>query len=247
MRGNLLLLPAAVLLVQCGGAKKDPSVVDHSHGTVEVEPISWTGYYSGTLPCASCPGIETSLWVRDDSTYVFHQKNLDRDSIPRGIVGHWSVTGEDLILGGQRPEAPMRWKKGQHGLDQLALDGSATAGAPQTLQKLADAIGDAIPRMRVTGTFTYVADAQSFRPCGATYNWPCVGGMDMGEEEGEPLITFTNLDLQKVYLKGVKQAGDPWLVEVVCTMGMGPAMEGDGADEYIFIEQVIGNAGERCP
>jgi len=39
MRGNLLLLPAAVLLVQCGGAEKDPPVVDHSHGTVEVEPM----------------------------------------------------------------------------------------------------------------------------------------------------------------------------------------------------------------
>ncbi|HRF81524.1 MAG TPA: hypothetical protein PL070_15715, partial [Flavobacteriales bacterium] len=62
-----------------------------------------------------------------------------------------------------------------------------------------------------------------------------------------PLITFTNVDLQKAYMKGVKQAGDPWLIEVVCTMGMGPAMEGDGADEYIFIEQVIGNAGERSP
>jgi len=114
-----------------------------------------------------------------------------------------------------------------------------------TLEKLADEIGDAIPRMRITGTFTYVADAQSFQLCGTRFPLPCVGGMDMGEEEGEPLIAFTNADLQKAYAKAVKKGGDPWTIEAICTIGMGPAMEGDGADEYIFIEQIVGPA--QCP
>jgi hypothetical protein len=113
-------------------------------------------------------------------------------------------------------------------VDKSALDWS--------LDKLADDIGDAIPRMRLSGAFTYMADAQSFRPCGTHFSWPCVGGMDMGEEEGEPLIPFSNEDLLKLYRKAVKN-GEAWNIEAICTMGMGPAMEGDGADEYIFIEQ----------
>jgi hypothetical protein len=36
------------------------------------------------------------------------------------------------------------------------------------------------------------------------------------------------------------------VVEVICTMGMGPAMEGDGADEYLYVEQVVRTL-ERCP
>jgi hypothetical protein len=122
--------------------------------------------------------------------------------------------------------------------DRSALDFS--------LDKLAGELEDAIPRMRLMGTFTYKADAQSFQPCGAKFSWPCAGGMDMGEEEGEPLIAFNNTDLQKLYRKAVKNGGDPWSVEAICTMGMGPAMEGDGADEYIYIEQAPRTI-ERCP
>ena len=70
--------------------------------------------------------------------------------------------------------------------------------------------------------------------------------MDMGEEEGEPLVKFTNVDLQRAYLKAVKKGGAPWVVEVICTLGMGVAMEGDGADEYVYVEGV-GRTLERCP
>jgi hypothetical protein len=44
----------------------------------------------------------------------------------------------------------------------------------------------------------------------------------------------------------VKQGGDPWLIEVECNLAMGPAMEGDGADEYLFIHRVLGPI-EACP
>ena len=81
---------------------------------------------------------------------------------------------------------------------------------------------------------------------GSKFTWPCVGGMDTGEEGGEALVKFTNEDLQRAYRKAVKQGGDPWVVEVICTMGMGPAMEGDGADEYVYIERV-GRSLEHCP
>lgn len=243
----LPLLSLLILLAGCSGTPEPDTATTPTTDTVATTPVSWTGYYTGTLPCADCPGVETTLWVRSDSTYVLQRKYMDRDSVPFGMVGKWSVADGELVLGGQRPEAPLRWRTGPAGLEQRALDGSSISSAPHTLEKLADAIGDAIPRMRLTGTFTYMADAQSFQPCGATYNWPCVGGMDMGEEEGEPLVEFTNVDLQKAYLKAVKTGGDPWVVDVICTLGMGPAMEGDGADEYIFIEQVIGTAVKGCP
>ncbi|MBL7951085.1 MAG: copper resistance protein NlpE N-terminal domain-containing protein [Flavobacteriales bacterium] len=241
------MLSSLLLLAACSETPKPDVGTTPAADTVVAAAVDWPGYYTGTLPCADCPGIATTLWVRTDSTFVLQRKYMDRDSVPFGTIGSWKVMDNDLVLGGQRAEAPLRWKPVAKGLEQLTVDGGSFAGSPHVIERLADAVGDAIPRMRLTGTFTYMADAQSFQPCGSTYNWPCVGGMDMGEEEGEPLVKFTNVDLQRAYLKAVKTGGDPWVVEVICTLGMGPAAEGDGADEYIYIEQVIGTAGERCP
>jgi len=90
-----------------------------------------------------------------------------------------------------------------------------------------------------------MADAMSFQPCGSTFNWPAAGG-EQWTDEGGVLGSMNTVELERNYLKAVKQGGDPWLIEVECNLAMGPAMEGDGADEYIFIHRVIGPA-EACP
>lgn len=207
---------------------------------------SWPGYYSDTLPCMDCPGMDTQLWIRSDSTFIRLQKRIGIDSVPEGIVGQWHVVNGLLTVGytGDKPEFYRYTKEGLLTVDEMGAADNSTQD--WSLDKLADEIGDAIPRMRLKGTFTYMADAQSFQPCGAKFSWPCAGGMDMGEEEGEPLVRFDNKDLQRAYAKAVKAGGEPWVVEAICTMGMGPAMEGDGADEYIYIEQEPRTI-ERCP
>jgi len=53
-------------------------------------------------------------------------------------------------------------------------------------------------------------------------------------------------ELERHYLRSAKQGGVPWTIEVECSLAMGPAMEGDGADEYIFIHRVLGEI-QACP
>lgn len=247
MKNSPFVLLLAVALVRCGApASSDtPATTTDTVVVVSKVPAQWTGYYSGNLPCRDCPGIETTLWVRSDSSFILQQRYLERDSIRMGTMGQWHVVNGLLTIGyaGDKPDFYQATDQGILLVDEMGV-------APEevehwTLDKLADEIGDAIPRMRLTGTFTYMADAQSFLPCGTRFPLPCVGGMDMGEEEGEPLVAFTNIDLQKAYAKAVKRGGDPWTIDAVCTIGMGPAMEGDGADEYIFIERIIGPS--QCP
>ncbi len=246
MRSSLILIPM-LLVAACGNEQTSDTKHSTSADTSAVVHIAakWPGYYTDTLPCADCPGIETSLWIRSDSSFVLQQRYLDRDTIPRGLVGQWHVVRDLLTVGnaGDKPEFYRYTDEGLLMVDEMGA--TFDTQLDYSLDKLADEIGDAIPRMRLAGTFTYMADAQSFLPCGVRFSIPCVGGMDMGEEEGEPLVPFTNVDLQKAYAKAVKNGGDPWTIEAVCTIGMGPAMEGDGADEYIFIEQIIGPT--QCP
>ena len=207
--------------------------------------IDRSGYYADTLPCADCPGVETKLWVRDDGTFVLQQHYIDRDTLPIGTVGEWHLVNELITIGpeGDKPDFYRRTPDGLLLVDEMGVAAETTLD--YTLDRLADATGDDIPRMRLSGTFSYWADSQSFQPCGSRFNWPCVGGMDAGEGGG-PLNAFNNLDLQKLYRKAVKNGGDPWIIEAVCILRMGPAAEGDGADEYIHVGEVTRTL-EHCP
>jgi copper homeostasis protein (lipoprotein) len=248
------LIPLSIigaLFVSCGSPSPDGanvSVPDSPAVHVDTTAIAaeWPGYYTDTMPCSDCPGIDTQLWIRSDSTFILQQKYIGRDSLPQGIIGQWHTVNGLMTVGytGDKPEFYRYTKEGLLTVDEMGV--ADASKVDWTLDKLADEIGDAIPRMRLKGTFTYIADAQSFQPCGSNFTWPCAGGMDMGEEEGEPLVAFTNADLQKAYRKAVKKGGDPWVIEAICTMGMGTAMEGDGADEYVYIEQVPRTI-DRCP
>lgn len=204
----------------------------------EVGPAGWTGYYSG-----STADEEVSLWVRPDSMFILQRKLIGQDSVPEGTFGRWHPRGNEIELC-TRTYVFEVYKADDRGTLQQ-VEGEGSSGGP-VLERLADAIGDAVPRMRVSGTYVLVANAQSFKPCDADHAWPCVGGMDLGEEEGETMNGFSNEDLLNAYRKAVAKDGDPWELEVICTLGLGPAMEGEGSEEYLFIESVTGRSN-GCP
>ena len=39
--------------------------------------VDWNGTYKGTIPCASCPGIETTLTLNNDKTYTLESNYLE--------------------------------------------------------------------------------------------------------------------------------------------------------------------------
>lgn len=251
----LLPLAAFALLCSCGSdpapATETPATVIDTIAAIP-EATDWSGYYEGIFPLGKEQQMIVQLWVRSDSTFVIRQRRGEADTLPEGSIGNWHVVNVPggpatgllrFQYGGDPPDHYQRTAKGLVFVDVI---GGVDVAEEWVLEKLADEIEDQVPRMRLKGTFTYMADAQSFQPCGATYNWPCAGGVDLGEEEGEPTVDFDNVDLQRAYRNAVANGGDPWVVEAICTMGMGPAMEGDGADEYIYIERAPTTI-ERCP
>ena len=46
-------------------------------GDTTENSVDWNGTYTGTLPCASCPGIETKLTLNSDKTYVLESNYLE--------------------------------------------------------------------------------------------------------------------------------------------------------------------------
>jgi copper homeostasis protein (lipoprotein) len=245
------LFPLTVLTVlwSCGTgndtAKDGNANADDDLDTGAVY-TDWPGYYDGTLPCADCEGIATQLWVRSDSTFILRQRYLGKDSLAFGTMGQWHVVNGTMTIGytGDKPDF---WRVVKGGIEMVDEMGTPfESKLNHTLEKLSDEIYDEVPRMRILGTFTYMADAKSFRPCGSQFTWPCAGGLDLGAEEGEVIGSMNGAELERAYLKAVGQGGKPWTIEAECSLDQGPAMEGDGMEEYLLIHRVLGPIGE-CP
>lgn len=71
----------ALFMVGCTGNKNSNT---ESTDTVEVEnvevqPAVGAGEYEGTLPCADCPGIKTTLVLNKDYTYTLTQEYLEKE------------------------------------------------------------------------------------------------------------------------------------------------------------------------
>jgi hypothetical protein len=91
----------------------------------------WAGEYFGTLPCASCPGIETRVVLNGDWTYQLSLKYLDRDGEPFQNSGkfQWDIGGDRIILRGLDKDGfAAMFRVGEDALVQLDLDGNEVDG-----------------------------------------------------------------------------------------------------------------------
>ncbi|MBK9514276.1 MAG: hypothetical protein IPO05_11780 [Flavobacteriales bacterium] len=224
--------------------------------TVPVQPVAetpivWTGYYDGIRPRGKDSATTVQLWVRSDSTFIIRQRTGDDDTLATGAIGTWRVvqvagaSASGLLSIQYGGDPPDHYQRTDKGLVFVDVNGGVEVVQDRVLERLAGELQDEISRMKVSGTFSYMADAMSFQPCGSRFSWPCAGG-EQWTDEGEVLGSLNTAELERHYLRSVKQGGDPWVIEVECSMAMGPAMEGDGADEYLFIHRVLAEI-DACP
>ena len=116
MKRYLLILSAAGALVSCGGnLRKAPvsgvetaemipasgtetaSGCTISDGHTAETSLDYLGSYSGTLPAADCPGIETTLVLAADGSYTLHMVYLEREAA-FDEKGTFEVKGNLLTL-----------------------------------------------------------------------------------------------------------------------------------------------------
>lgn len=215
------------LVAACGtpdtGSAPAPAATD----SVPPAPVApWTGNYADTVPCADCPGILMILELHADSTYVLRRQYLERDSIPHGEIGEWTVAGDRLAL--TTPDGPMYWHRAGDGLDPLDREGKRIESQlSYAIRRVA-----AVPAtaMHLTGGYVYYADSHSFTPCGSKYPVPVA--MEPAGAGGAAL------ELERTYLRRKQGDGAPLYVRVIATLRPGPAMEGDGTEDYLYVQEV---------
>lgn len=57
-------------------------------------------------------------------------------------------------------------------------------------------------------------------------------------------VKGAGLELEKKYSKQVKTPPGPMSVRIIATLRTGPAMEGNGTEQYIHVERVEGEEGK---
>lgn len=62
--------------------------------------LDWAGTYSGTMPCASCPGIKTKITLNNDDSYQKTVEYLESNDKPETTNGTftWSADGSKITL-----------------------------------------------------------------------------------------------------------------------------------------------------
>ncbi len=135
----------------------------------ELKPMQQS--YKGLLPCADCEGIETTLFLEKDGTWVMNQRYQGAKS-PSVFAsyGTWARTADKLVLTESDGEKLYFRPKGD-GLEMLDREGDVIESQfNYTLKPTKDAL-PATP-MAMKGMYKYMADAAIFQDCatGRTYS-----------------------------------------------------------------------------
>lgn len=131
-RNTTLLLCIALLLGACGGHEESPpgpaaENPDPAHNSRN--SLDWAGTYSGTVPCADCEGIATTVTLDHPDAYRVSLVYLGKSEevfTKEGSFG-WEMDGNRIRMPGT-DGSPMRFLVGEEKLIQLDIQGERITG-----------------------------------------------------------------------------------------------------------------------
>ncbi|PUB31096.1 putative lipoprotein NlpE involved in copper resistance [Elizabethkingia sp. YR214] len=147
MKKNVLLIAATagLLLMSCSQKKElqpgsgvEETTAEAKTNSISVEPITndghnsqnsldWAGTYEGTLPCADCPGIKTTITLKDDNTYTMTEEYVDKKTKAedKGKF-EWDKSGGKISLVSK--DGKRQYMVGENQLIHLDMDGKEITG-----------------------------------------------------------------------------------------------------------------------
>jgi len=135
MKKTIFILSVILLTLGMNACKSNKTVKDSSIvvQTVHNSKISldWEGTYSGVIPCADCPGIETQISLFYNNTFRMTRKYIDRNDTGSDYTGEiqWDKNGGSITLKGlDEKEFATRYKVAENALIQLDLEGNVITG-----------------------------------------------------------------------------------------------------------------------
>lgn len=98
---------------------------DHSHNSQN--SLDWEGVYEGIIPCADCPGIKTTVELKDNEQFKYSAEYVERKTtlVDSGKI-MWHENGSVVHLHGK--DIDVKYKVGENRLFQLDSEGKPIDG-----------------------------------------------------------------------------------------------------------------------
>ncbi|WP_049008090.1 envelope stress response activation lipoprotein NlpE, partial [Citrobacter koseri] len=164
--------------------------------TAELKPMQQS--WRGVLPCADCEGIETSLFLEKDGTWVMNERYQGVREEPSSFAsyGTWARTADKLVLTDSKGEKSYYRAKGD-ALEMLDREGNPIESQfNYTLESVSASLP--VTPMPVRGMYFYMADAATFTDCAT----------------GKRMPVANNAQLERDYLAARGAAEKPVLLTV---------------------------------
>jgi copper homeostasis protein (lipoprotein) len=245
-----MVLVALGLLACCGPGSGDDHVEpgEPRAGLVGVQlpdpgtlpSLSAPAAWQGDLPCADCAGIRTLLVLRPDGTYGRQMGYLglapEADTL-FGEMGRWVLDPDRrrIALHGSGEGTGWFSPREDGSVRMLDREGQEIESTLPYSLSLLGSVPELMPPLRMTGAFTYMADAALFVECNSGIQLPVA-------------MTEGYLPLEQAYMEWRAEPLDPMLVRVRGWVQEHPAMEGDGTEEVLVVESFqVGDQEVLCP
>lgn len=196
---SALLVAVVAVLIGCHTAKP---VREET-----LQPMAQS--YRGILPCSDCAGIDTSLFLAQDGTFVLqHDYQTNRPGTKSfAIYGKWARTADKLVLTDTRGEKHY-FRPLKDGLEMLDANGTPIQSS-QTYRLMATEAPLPNVPMAMRGMYRYLADAAVFADCFTGVTYP----------------VKNNLALERQYLQVQTGPGKPVLLSFTAHFAVLPSME----------------------
>lgn len=120
------------LIASCNSNPSPIASTDSAYKTVVPKtPFIKAENYVGTMPCADCEGIDVSLQLNSDSSYILNSvykgSRVDSSNNHEVDNGTWSMYGDDTLVLSVKGKSTKYIKSGSS-LSQLDGDGKVITG-----------------------------------------------------------------------------------------------------------------------
>ncbi|ENG2553359.1 TPA: envelope stress response activation lipoprotein NlpE [Citrobacter farmeri] len=197
MKKTLLSAMAAFTLFALIGCnnRSDVDVIQPTQ-VAELKPMQQS--WRGILPCADCEGIETSLFLEKDGTWVMNERYQGVREEPSSFAsyGTWARTADKLVLTDSQGEKSWYRAKGE-ALEMLDREGNPIESQLNYTLAPVKATLPVTP-MAMRGMYFYMADAATFTDCAT----------------GKQVSVASNAELERGYLAARGASEKPVLLSV---------------------------------
>lgn len=188
--------------------------------------------YQGVLPCADCSGLDTSLFLDSDGTFVLKEiyRGSKEGDQTFAEYGKWARTADKLVLTNGQGEKRYFQPVGKNlvMLDQQGLP------IQSKLNYQLEPSEQSLPKtpMPLSGMYKYFADAALFTDCATGKTFP----------------VENNIALEKGYLNARKNAGEPVFLTLNGHFDIRPSMEEGQSDKTLIPagDDIQFNANKNC-